>query len=392
MITSKIISGGAKENRPDYPLFLTSVFLVGLGILILASASAVFSQEKFNYPSLILRRQIVFGVIPGVILGFLAFKTPIHYLKKIAPILLLIIILLTALVFVPKIGLSSGGATRWINLGFISFQPSEFLKPAFIFYLAAWLTNRAEKRKTASFKKLEQSSFGPRSLLKINATFVAFLLVLSAISLLLILQPDISTLMVIFLSAILMYFLAETPLSHTVIVISMGIAALVALIKIVPYRLNRLLVFLNSDIDPMGLSYQSKQAIITIGSGGITGLGLGMSAQKFGFLPQSMTDSIFAIFAEETGLIGGLILISLFLIFAWRVFKISKKTVDKFSQITALGIGFWIIIQAFINIGSMAGILPLTGIPLPFVSYGGSAMTSELIGIGVLLNISKQAA
>ena len=160
MIPLKTISGRLKENRPDYPLLFSAIFLVGFGILILASASANFSQEKFNYPSLILRRQILFGVMPGAILGFLAFKAPIDYLKKIAPILLLIIIFLTALVFVPKIGLSSGGATRRINLGFISFQPSEFLKLAFIFYLSAWLTNRAEKGKTASSKKIEQSSFG----------------------------------------------------------------------------------------------------------------------------------------------------------------------------------------------------------------------------------------
>ena len=390
MIPQKTISGRIKENRPDYPLLFSAVFLVGLGILILASASANFSQEKLNYPSLILRRQILFGVIPGAILGFLAFKTPIDYFKKTAPILLLIIVFLTALVFVPQVGISSGGATRWINLGFISFQPSEFLKLAFIFYLAACLPNWTEKKKKASFKKIEKFSISQGSLLNINTTFIAFLFILGAISLLLILQPDISTLMVIFLSAILMYFLAETPLSHTVIVISMAAGGLLALIKVAPYRFNRLLVFLNSEIDPMGLSYQSKQAIITIGSGGITGLGLGMSAQKFGFLPQPMTDSIFAIFAEETGLIGGLVLISLFLIFAWRVFKISKKTADKFCRLTALGIGFWIIIQAFINIGSMAGILPLTGIPLPFVSYGGSAMVAELIGLGVLLNISKQ--
>ena len=159
--------------------------------------------------------------------------------------------------------------------------------------------------------------------------------------------------------------------------------------KIAPYRAARLLVFLNPETDPMGMGYQLKQALIAVGSGGIFGLGLGMSVQKFGFLPQSMADSIFAIFSEETGFIGSLILIFLFLIFFWRGFKIAKKSMDQFSKLAALGISCWIILQALINIGSMIGIIPLTGVPLPFLSYGGSALVTELIGVGILLNISK---
>jgi len=164
---------------------------------------------------------------------------------------------------------------------------------------------------------------------------------------------------------------------------------LFSLIKLAPYRAARLLVFLKPETDPMGMGYQIKQALIAIGSGGIFGLGLGTSGQRLGFLPQSMADSIFAIMAEETGFVGGLILIALFLVFLWRGFKIGKSSQNKFSQLLAVGISSWIVIQAFINIGSMVGILPLTGIPLPFISYGGSALVSELIGVGILLNISK---
>ncbi len=159
--------------------------------------------------------------------------------------------------------------------------------------------------------------------------------------------------------------------------------------QLAPYRVNRLLVFFNPGIDPMGIGYQLKQSLIAVGSGGITGVGLGMSIQKLGFLPQPISDSIFAVFSEEAGFVGSLFLIFLFLIFLWRGLKIAKETGNRFCQLTALGITSWIVIQAFVNIGAMIGILPLTGIPLPFIGYGGSALVTTLIGAGILLNISK---
>jgi cell division protein FtsW len=186
-----------------------------------------------------------------------------------------------------------------------------------------------------------------------------------------------------------MYFFSGTPLWHTIFLILMGLGSLSALIKFKPYRFNRLLVFLRPETDPMGIGYQIKQALITVGSGGLFGLGLGMSHQKFGFLPQPISDSIFSIFAEETGFLGSAILLFLFLIFFWRGLKISKESPDKFSQMVALGISLWIIMQSFVNIGSMIGILPLSGIPLPFISYGGTHFVAEMVGIGILLNISK---
>ena len=209
-------------------------------------------------------------------------------------------------------------------------------------------------------------------------------------SFLLIFQPNISTLGIIVSCAVFMYFISGTPKKYTLGIISGWLAALALIIKIAPYRLERIMVFIKQDIEPMGISYQIKQALIAIGSGGIWGKGLGMSLQKFGNLPEPMSDSIFAIFSEETGLIGGLVLISLFLIFAWRGFKIAKETSDNFYRLVCLGITSWITIQAFVHIGAMLAILPLTGIPLPFISYGGSALTAELIGAGILLNISRR--
>ncbi|TET84246.1 MAG: putative lipid II flippase FtsW [Candidatus Nealsonbacteria bacterium] len=368
------------SGRPDYILFGVVVILVVLGILILASVSASLSQEKFGTTYYFLNHQLLFGLIPGLILAFLAFRIRLDFLKKWTPLLLLINLILLVMVFLPKIGAGAGGATRWLSMGPISFQPAEFLKLTFILYLAAWLTSRTPHQ--------QKSGFGQAGKW-FSQTFIAFLIVIGLISLLLIFQPDISTLGVIVLVAVLMYFLANTPLWHSILIILIGAGGLFTLIKLAPYRAARLLVFFEPGTDPMGIGYQLKQALIAIGSGGIFGLGLGMSGQRLGFLPQSISDSIFAIMAEETGFIGSLILISLFLIFLWRGFKIGKGMENKFSQLAAIGISSWIVIQAFINVGSMIGILPLTGIPLPFISYGGSALVTELIGVGILLNISK---
>lgn len=366
------------SNRPDFILFSATILLLVFGILILASVSASISQQRFGNTYYFLNHQILFGLLPGIILGFLAFRMRIDIFKKWGIFLLLANLILMAMVFLPYIGLNAGGATRWLKLGSFTFQPSEFLKLTFILYLALWLANRTEKK---NIRQISDKFF--------NQNLPAFLVILGIAAVLLMFQSDIGTLGIIVFAAVIMYFSAGTPVWHTILVILIGIAGLFALIKIEPYRVNRLLVFFNPDIDPMGLSYQIKQAFITIGSGGIFGLGLGMSGQKYGFLPQSMTDSIFAFFAEEAGFFGSLILILIFLIFLWRGFKIARFSKDKFQQLLVLGITSWIIFQAFVNISSIIGNLPLTGIPLPFISYGGSALVSELIGVGLLLNISR---
>jgi len=368
-----------KGSRPDYILVGVVVILVVLGILVLASVSASLSQEKFGTTYYFLNHQLLFGLLPGLILAFLAFKIRLDFLKKWAPVLLLINLILLAMVFLPKVGVGAGGATRWLSLGPISFQPSEFLKLTFILYLAAWLTSRTP----------HQGAGRGQAEKEFSQTLIVFLTVIGLISLLLIFQPHVSTLGMIVLVAVLMYFLAATPLWHSILIVLIGVGGLFSLIKLAPYRAARLLVFLKPETDPMGIGYQIKQALIAVGSGGIFGLGLGMSSQRLGFLPQSISDSIFAIMAEETGFIGSLILISLFLIFLWRGFKVGKGRENRFSQLLAVGISSWIVIQAFINVGSMIGILPLTGIPLPFISYGGSALVAELVGVGILLNISK---
>jgi len=362
------------RGKPDYFLALVIGLLILLGVTILVSVSFPLAQERFADPTYYLFRYLLVGLLPGALLGFLAFRVSLSFLRKWAPIFLLVNLFLMVLVFVPKIGLTLGGASRWINLGVASFQPSEFLKLTFILYLAAWFAARTENKK----------------MMAASATATAFAIILGSISLLLIFQPDISTLGVIVISSTLMYFSAGHPLKYILMIALAELGALIGLIKMAPYRFERLLVFLKPELDPMGLSYQIKQALITVGSGGAFGIGLGMSMQKF-LLPQPMADSVFAIFSEETGFVGSLILIILFLLFAWRGCTIAKRSQNLFYKLTAVGITSWITLQAFINIGSMVGVLPLTGIPLPFISYGGTALVAELIGVGILLNISKNA-
>lgn len=360
-----------KVSAPDYILLSIIVIIIISGIVILASVSAPLGQAKFDDSYYFLKHQLIFGFFPGLLLLFFFFNVKLASLKKKAPILFLIGLLLMLAVFLPLIGLGQGGASRWLHFGPVSFQPSEFLKLSFILYLAGWLASRIQKREP-------------------NLTLALFLVIIGAIGILLYKQPNISTLGIIVLTGFLMYFAAKTPLWHSLLIIVLGFVSFLFLMLIPSYRVERFSVFLNPDTDLMGIGFQLNQAKIAIGSGGLSGVGLGMSSQKLGFLPQSIADSIFAVFSEETGFIGAFFLVLIFSIFFIRSIQIAKKTKDQFSQLAALGIACWIIIQTFVNIGAMIGLVPLTGIPLPFISYGGSALIIELAAMGILLNISKQ--
>jgi len=365
-----------KNFKLDY--LLTGIILILLfgGILILSSVSALISQENFGNTTYYLFHQIKFGIIPGFILGFFAFLLPLKTIKKLSWIAVFVNLLLVVLVFIPGIGIVSGGASRWLNFKFFSFQPSEFLKITFILYIAAWLSSPARKISDKKEKNLKH-------------TLIPFIVISLVVGFLLAKQSDISTLGVIILPSLIMYFCSNTPFWHAFLIFLIGAGGLAVLIKIAPYRIMRLKIMLGMVEDPMNLGYQIKQILIGIGSGGIFGLGLGMSNQKFGFIPEIMSDSIFAIFAEEVGFIGSVALIGLFTAFFWRGFSIAKKSKTNFSKLFAIGFSSWIYLQALINIAAMVKVIPLTGIPLPFISYGGSHVVTELIGVGILLNISK---
>ncbi len=246
------------------------------------------------------------------------------------------------------------------------------MKLSLIIYLAAWMESRREKIKDF-FEGL-----------------VPFLAVLAFLSFLLIKQPDMGTLGVITLIAISIFFVSGSRLSHMLGIALGGFLILLAMIKMEVYRMNRLLVFLHPELDPQGIGYQINQALLAIGSGGIWGVGLGNSLQKFNYLPEPVGDSIFAIIGEELGLLGGIVLIVLFLILSLRGLQIAKRAPDIFSLLLSVGIISWIFFQSFINICAISGIMPLTGIPLPFISYGGTSIVFLMAGVGILLNISKQ--
>ncbi|MEK7494770.1 MAG: putative peptidoglycan glycosyltransferase FtsW, partial [Patescibacteria group bacterium] len=274
----------------------------------------------------------------------------------------------------PGFGTSVYGATRWVALGPISFQPSEVMKLAIILYLAAWLSEKGYEKTADLIEGL-----------------VPFLVLMCIVGFLIIKQPDTGTLGLIFLISLSIFFASGAKLSHIFSLFGAGLVFLAILIKMAPYRMQRFLVFINPEHDPQGSGYQITQALLAIGSGGLFGIGLGQSRQKFNYLPEPVTDSIFAVLGEEFGLIGGLVVICLFLFMAWRGLRIAKGAPDGFGRLLAVGIVSWIVGQAFINIAAISGIVPLTGIPLPFISYGGTSLAVLLAAMGILLNISKQS-
>lgn len=371
-----------KKNFNYFLLFLV-IFLLGFSFLFLTCLSAPASLQRTGNTNFYLFHQILVGLLPGLFLGFIAYKISLKFLKKWALLLVFINIIGLFLVFLPKIGSKVYGASRWVGIGIFSVQPSEFLKITAILYLSAWIASKLSEAKASDWKAITKKGYH-----NVIYIFFPFIVFLSLISVALYLQKDASTLGIIGITLLIMYFYAKTPLWHTLLIVVAGVGSLLVMIKFEPYRLARWAIFLHPDTDPLGKGMQLRESLISLGSGGIFGKGLGMSAQKF-FLPQAMSDSIFAIIGEETGIIGCVSLIVVFVLLFWLGMQISKNSKDRFSKLTAIGIVVWISLQAFINMASVAGIFPLAGIPLPFFSYGGSHMVVELIGVGLLLNISK---
>lgn len=362
----------SKNEKPDKTLIFSVFILTFFGLIMIASAGVGYSSIRFGDPYFFFKRQLLYGILPGIIMLYISQRIDYLFWKKIAFPLFAASIVLLILVFIPGIGSKAYGASRWIQLG-ISFQPSEMLKLSLILYLAAWFEGRGEKIKDF-FEGL-----------------VPFLMIMLIVSFLLIKQPDVGTLGVIILIAMSMFFVGGSKISHILAIGAGGIVLLIGIIKAESYRMDRFLVFLHPEIDPQGVGYQINQALLAIGSGGVFGVGLGHSLQKFNYLPEPAGDSIFAIIGEELGLIGVAALLILFIVLSLRGLKIAKNAPDTFSRLAATGIVSWIFFQAIVNISAISGIIPLTGIPLPFISYGGTSIVFLMIGVGVLLNISKHA-
>ena len=348
------------------------LILIIVGLVVLSSAGIIDAQKKFGSSYYYLNHQLLFGVLPGLVLMFLFSKIDYKVWRKISLLMLFGVLVLMVMVFIPRFGLGLKGASRWINLVGFTFQPSELLKISLIIYLAAWFGGRDQR--------LKNWVYG----------MAPFFLVLSFVAVLLALQPDVGTLIVVSIIALGLYFAAGVSMKQFFAVILVLLVGVAGLIVIEPYRFNRIKSFINPSVDPRGISYQVNQSMISNGSGGLFGVGFGRSTQKYGFLPEVVHDSIFAVLAEELGLIGSAIIIALFLFLSFNLTRIAGRVSDKFGMLLVMGINIWIMSQAFINIAAMSGLAPLTGIPLPFISYGGTAMISLLAGLGIVLNVSKR--
>jgi cell division protein FtsW len=357
----------------DQPLLLAIFALLGIGLLTIASAGVAYGQVRFGDEYFFLKEQSL-GFVVGLLFLYIAANIDYHVVRKFVVPIFFIAILFLILVFIPGFGTTVYGAARWIELGPLSFQPSEVMKLAIILYLAAWLSSKRQEHNADFFEG-----------------YIPFIAILSLVGFLIIKQPDTGTLGLVFCIALAVFFVSGANLSHILVTVLGGIGTLILLIRLAPYRMERFMVFMNPEHDPLGSGYQLKQAMLALGSGGWLGAGLGQSRQKFSYLPEPVTDSIFAVIGEEVGFIGTSVIVSLFLFIAWRGLRIAKAAPDSFGRLVAVGIVSWIFIQSMINIMAISGLIPLTGIPLPFISYGGTSLAVLMTGIGILLNISKQA-
>lgn len=351
-------------------LFTVTVVLVCVGMVMIYSASSIYAWEQYKDSAFFLKRHVIFLLI-GLCLAFLMMGFDYRRLSFYAKPLLLVALLLLVLVLVPHVGREVAGARRWFRFKFLSFQPSEFANLALIIYIADFIS-----RKSNAIKELVRGFLPP-------------LCVLGAIAALMLLQPDLGSTVAVSMVVFIMLFVAGVRLRYLGWLALASLPVLYLLIFSVPYRRMRILAFLNPWADPQRSGFQIIQSQIALGSGGIFGVGLGHSKQKLFYLPAAHTDFIFSIIGEELGLIGTLCVILLFILFIRQGLKVIKNASEKFGYFLALGIVSMISLKAAINIGVSIGVLPTKGLPLPFISYGGSSFIFDMVGVGLLLNIAS---
>jgi len=352
-------------KKIDFFLLISVLFLTFFGLFIIYDASSFVAFRDFADKYHFVKDQF-FWIVLGIISLLVFSRIDYHRFYNLAIPILLVALGFLGLVFIPGIGVKVLGASRWINLRFTVFQPSEFVKLALAIYLAAWFSSKEKGR------------------------IFAFLLLLSLVLGLVMLEPDMGTAAIILAEGLVLYFLSGAKLIYFAI-----LAPIIAFIgfifaKLEPYRAARLTTFFNANQDINATSYHVRQILIALGSGGLTGVGLGNSLQKYAYLPENATDSIFAIIAEELGFVGACFIIAVFLVIIWRGFYIAIHSRDEFGKLLAGGITTFLAAQVFINLAAQTALLPLTGIPLPFISYGGSALIINLSAIGILINIARQ--
>ncbi len=373
---------GNKKKAPvdNYLLFIIPILVV-FGLVMLFSASLAISQSNFGEPYHYVRGQL-FGLVLGLFLFFVFFKIDYHFLKRHSFLFLILSVILLLLVFVPGLRNEYGTSYSWIIIFGKSFQVSEFVKLFFLFYLSGWLESKKDDLK------------------KFSTGIFPFLTVLTIIGAFILKQPDLGTFLIIFFVALMVYLVAGGNISHLFVLFLIMVIGVLFVFNsmnsenkngiIKEYQINRVKCLQDPSFD-RDICYQVNQSLIAVGSGGLWGRGLGESRQKFNYLPEVWADSIFPIIAEEIGFIGSVLLLLIYLFIFIRGMKIAGRAPDLFGQSLAVGISVWIFFQAFLNIAGMINLVPMTGVPLPFVSAGGTSLSILLAAFGVLLNISRQA-
>ena len=346
-------------------MYTVPIILSLVGLFFVFEASSVRSFQQYGDSFHFFKLQAIW-IFFGIAAMFFFSIFDYHNLYYLAFFFIVGTIVLLSLVLIPNIGYQAGGARRWIDFGFFNLQPTELAKLSVIVYLSSWFMNRERKR------------------------FFSFITLLSVLMLLIILQPDMGTAIIVFFLGIIIYFLAGIELCYLIFLVPTALGIFFLLVKISPYRLRRILAFFNPNLDPLGITYHINQILISLQSGGLFGLGLGASRQKYLYLPEAHTDSIFAIIGEEFGFIGGALLILIYLYLMFRIYQIAVHATDRFGKLLAGGVFAFFNLQAVINLGGMVNILPLTGVPIPFISYGGSNLLVSFILMGILINISKK--
>ena len=368
---SRSLAGSALWRRGDKSLIVAAATLSAFGLVMVFSASEVQGWLWFRNAAYYFERQLVWLAL-GLILLWVGARVDYHRLRPLAWPLGAVTLALLVLVLLPHVGVEAYGARRWLQVGPLGMQPAELAKGTTILFMAAWL-----ERHRARLGSLENG-------------VAPFLALLALVSVLILLERDLGTTLIV--AAILMaqFLVAGGQKRHVLLLLLIvGLSAFV-FIRIEPYRLHRIMAFLNPWSDPLNTGFQSIQSVLALGSGGIFGVGLGQSIQKYQWLPFAHTDFIFAIVGEETGLIGTTAVLSLFALFTYRGYRIALKAPDAFGSLIACGVTTWVAFQALINIAAVTVTLPTTGIPLPFISYGGSSLAITLLAVGILMNVATQ--
>jgi cell division protein FtsW len=365
-------AGSVTGGPPDYLLLVAAAMLVIAGMLAVYSSSFAVGYHEYGNTNYFVTRQAIFALV-GVAAMVFFMRLDYNRLRVLSLPMMLVALLALLLVLVPGIGVERNGSARWLELGPISVQPSEYAKLALVIYISAWLTSRGG------------------DIHKFSLGFVPFVLMLGIVGGLIMAEPDMGTTIIVLLTASTLFFVAGAPLSHLALLLAVGGLISLMVVQQRDYQMDRLMSYIDPEADPQGNGFQILQLLIALGSGGPLGLGWAESRQKFFYVPGAHTDGVMAIIGEEIGFVGLLLVIGLFAFFIFRGLKITVNARDRFGTLLAIGIISWIAFQTLINIAGITRTIPLTGVPVPFLSYGGSSLIALMAAVGVLLSVSRYA-